>query len=301
MRITNIDAIDGSHIGKILSTHINLFTTNLDTIDGSALLTTIIGNICSPILQIFDGISLPCCCLLQRINSLRICLRLFHRLIDVSQCGCHALAINDLPSHLQRARVHGSTGNRASTDGSHTGQLHTVLRELRGLLLQIGDLAFIRGDTFSSGLQITLICFSSKRVIQIIPLILQVSYVFHQSFGSIPNLGFKSCYFPLYDPYAFVQSCNRILIRLGVQRCRIRFCIELRPCRIPSIRSYRINFLVNSSFNISYIGSVCRDLFPLIRCRILQSCDIVLVIINVCLFTIFFQQIINLICRINFF
>ena len=175
---------------------------------------------------------------------------------------------------------------------------------------------------------------------------LQISYFFHQSFGRIINRGFKSCYFPLYAPYTYIQSCNRILIRLGVQRCRVRFLCQFRIdirliclfpyfridirlicfvvqcilecifinfasyftlkvsqrifCSEPFISRFRINFIFNSSFIISYIGSVCRNTLPLSRCRILQIFDIVLIILNVCLFTIFSQQSINLTCRINF-
>ena len=82
-----------------------------------------------------------------------------------------------------------------------SGLIGYIIVNVCGFPLQFGDVAFIRGDTVSSGHQITLICFSSNRVIQII-------YVFHQSTGSITNRGFKSCYFPLYVPYASFQCCN---------------------------------------------------------------------------------------------
>ena len=103
---------------------------------------------------------------IQVINSCRVCPRLRHGSLDISQCGGHARAIADYPSHLQRARFHVITGNLGSTDGSHTFQLLAVSRELTGFVLQSGDLAFIRGDTVSSGKQITLIRFISKRGIQ---------------------------------------------------------------------------------------------------------------------------------------
>ena len=89
--------------------------------------------------------------ILQPTDPRLVCTCLIHGIFDIRQCGGHARAIADFPNHLQRARFHISTGNRGSTDGSHTGQRRTVRRELRGLLLQIGDFAFIRGDTVSSG------------------------------------------------------------------------------------------------------------------------------------------------------
>ena len=122
--------------------------------------------------------------------------------------------------------------------------------------------------------QLNLICFSSKRGIQII-------YVFHQSAGSITNRSFKNCYFPLYVHYASFQCCNRSLLRFLCQfGVHIRLCIDIYRIGFQSqfcLRSYRINFLFNISCITSYIGSVCRDLLPLSRCRILQSIDIVLV------------------------
>ena len=253
----------------------------------------IIRNLCGLLIQAIDRRLLPIRFRLQIGNIPCVCRRLRHGIIDFSQCGGHARAIADCPSHLQRARFHVITGNLGSTDGSHAVQLRTVIRELRGLRLQSGDVAFIRADTVSSCIQTTLICFISKRVSQITPLSLQVSYVFHQSAGSITNLGFKSCYFPLYATYASFQRCNCSLIRLVVKCSRVRFCNEIRLCRIPSIRSYRINFLINSSFIISYIGSVCRDFLSLIRCRSLQIYDIVLVSLNFCLSTIVSQQCIH--------
>ena len=117
----------------------------------------IIGNLCGLLIQAIDRRLLPIRFRLQSGNirfvfrNIRlVCIRLLHGRIDISQCGVHG-AIADFPSHLQRTCVHGSTGNRGSTDGSHTGQLHTVIRELGGLLLQSCDVAFIRGDTVSSG------------------------------------------------------------------------------------------------------------------------------------------------------
>ena len=180
----------------------------------------IIGNLCGLLIQAIDRRLLPIRFILQSRNIPFVCRRLRHGIIDSSQCGVHARAIADFPSHLQRTRFHIITGNRGPADGSHIFQLLAVSRELRGFVLQSGDLAFIRGDTVSSGKQITLICFLSKRVIQGNPLSLQVSYVFHQANGSITNRGFKSCYFPLYVPYASFQCCNRSRIRLGCQlRC----------------------------------------------------------------------------------
>ena len=245
----------------------------LNLIYGSAF-GCIIGYLRGFLIQLTDRRLLTIRCRLQSVNIIFVCHRLLHGRIDSIQCGGHARAIADSPSHLQRTCSH----------GSHAVQLRTVIRELRGLRLQSGDVAFIRADTVSSGIQIILICFTSKRVIQIIPLSLQVIYGFHQSDGSITNRGFKSCYFPLYIPYASIQCCNRILICFAVQRF---FCSK------RGISSCRINFLVNSSFIISYIGSVCRDFLPMIHCRSLQSCDIVLVSLNGFLFTIFSQQIIH--------
>ena len=184
----------------------------LNLIYGSAF-GCIIGYLRGFILQPTDPRLLRIRFRLQIGNIPFVCLRLLHGRIDLRQCGIHG-AIADFPSHLQLARIHFSSGNRGSTDGSHIGQLRTVSRELGGLLLQIGDLAFIHGDFRIGCIQTTLICFIPNRGIQIIPLIPQVSYVFHQSAGSITNLAFKSCYFPLYVPYASFQCCNLSRVRL---------------------------------------------------------------------------------------
>ena len=111
----------------------------------------IIGNLCGLLIQAIDRRLLPIRFILQSSNIRLVCRRLRHRSLDVSQCGGHARAIADSPSHLQRARFHIITGNRGTTDGSHIGQFLAVTREVHGLLLQIGDVAFIRGDTGSSG------------------------------------------------------------------------------------------------------------------------------------------------------
>ena len=158
-------------------------------------------------IQTIDRILLSCSFRLQIINSCRVCRRLLHGIIDISQCGDHARAIADSPSHLQRTCFH----------GSHAVQRRTVRRELRGFVLQSGDVAFIRGDFRFGCIQITLICFISKRVIQSIPLILQLIYFSHQSVGIITNRSFKSCYFPLYAPYASFQCCNRSRVRFICQ------------------------------------------------------------------------------------
>ena len=101
----------------------------------------IIGNLCGLLIQAIDRRLLLIRFRLQIGNFPCVCRRLLHGIIDISQCGGHARAIADYPSHLQRARFHVITGNLGSTDGSHTGQLLAVRRELVGLLLQIGDLA----------------------------------------------------------------------------------------------------------------------------------------------------------------
>ena len=119
---------------------------------------------------------------LQIGNIPFVCIRLLHGRIDIRQCGGHG-AIADLPSHLQRACF----------DIIHAVQRLAVSRESCGLRLQSGDVGFIRGDFRFGCIQITLICFIPNRGIQIIPLSLQVSYVFHQSAGSITNLGCKIC------------------------------------------------------------------------------------------------------------
>ena len=146
----------------------------------------IIGNLCGLLIQAIDRRLLPIRFRLQIGNILFVFHRLRHGRIDFLQCGGHARVIADYPSHLQRARFHISTGNRGTADGSHIFQLLAVSRELTGFVPQIGDVAFIRGDTLSSCIQTTLICFSSKRGIQ-------SCYVVHQSTGSITNLGCKIC------------------------------------------------------------------------------------------------------------
>ena len=111
----------------------------------------IIGNLCGLLIQAIDRRLLPIRFILQSSNIRLVCRRLRHRSLDVSQCGGHARAIADSPSHLQRACFHISTRNRGPADGSHIFQLLAVRRELVGFVLQSGDLAFIRGDTVSSG------------------------------------------------------------------------------------------------------------------------------------------------------
>ena len=181
-------------------------------------------------IQAIDRRLLICSCRLQLANSGLICIRLIHGSLDISQCGGHARAILDLPLHRQRLCF----------DTVHAVQRLAIIRESCCLLLQGGDVGFIRGDTVSSGHQSTLICFISKRVIQSNPLSLQFIYVFHQSDGSITNRAFKSCYFPLYAPYASLQSCNRILIRL---LCQFRIDISL------------IRFIVFQIGDVSFIRS----------------------------------------------
>ena len=105
---------------------------------------------------------------------------------------------------------------------------------------------------------------------------------------------------------ASYSSIDIRLIRLAVKRSHVRFlcqfgvhirlCIDI--CRIGfqsqfCLRSFRINFLCNSSCIISYLGSVCRDFLPMIRCRSLQSCDIVFVRSDIACFE-GFDLIINL-------
>ena len=298
--------------------------SNLHAIDRSGISGCIIANLCGLLIQAIDRRLLPIRFRLQIGNIPFVCLRLRHGRIDLRQCGVHG-AIADLPSHLQRTCVHGSTGNRGSTDGSHTGQLHTVIRELGGLLLQSCDVAFIRGDTVSSGHQITLICFSSKLGIH---LILQVIYVFHQSVGSITNLGFKSCYFPLYAPYASIQCCNRTRIRLVFHICRhnildfifpvssqiaqVSICLVVKRCF-----DYRfIHFVIHSIFKISqrficsirgnsnfftqFIGVQPLDVF-FIRSDVLCILNNLGLIGFQSQFSICLRLGIDLICRINFF
>ena len=142
---------------------------------------------------------------LQIGNIPFVCLCLLHGLIDLRQCGGHARAIADFPSHLQRICF----------DTVHAVQRLAVSRESCGLRLQSGDVGFIRGDFRFGCIQITLICFIPNRGIQIIPLSLQVSYVFHQSAGSITNRGFKSC-------YVFHQSTGSIT-NLGCKICNRSF------------------------------------------------------------------------------
>ena len=117
------------------------------------------------------------------------------------------------------------------------------------------------------------------------------------------------CEFRFYVSTCLCEFLIHIsFISFGFQRSQIRFAshsickiIQRLFCSIRGISNFRINFLCNSFFIISYIGSVFRDFLPLSRCRILQIFDIFLVSINVCLCTIVSQQSINLTCRINFF
>ena len=213
----------------------------------------IIGNLCGLLIQAIDRRLLPIRFRLQIGNILFVFHRLRHGRIDFLQCGGHARAIADFLLHRQHVRFHISTRN-----GSHALQLRAVSRELLSLLLQIGD--FLIGCT-----QISLIRFFSK-------LGIQVSHVFHQSAGSITNLGFKSCYFPLYVPYASIQCCNRSLIRLVCQRLF---------CSILEVSSFRINFLFNSFCIISNISYVCRNTLPLCCYRSIHRCDTILVIFHV--------------------
>ena len=91
----------------------------------------IIRNLCGLLIQAIDRRLLPIRFRLQIGNFPCVCRRLLHGIIDISQCGDHARVIADSPSHLQRTCFH----------GSHIGQLRAVRRELRGFVLQIGDLA----------------------------------------------------------------------------------------------------------------------------------------------------------------
>ena len=160
-----------------------------------------IGNLLGFLIQLIDRRLLLIRCRLQIGNILFVCLRLRHGTLDIRQCGVHG-AIADLPSHLQHICF----------DTVHAVQRLAIIRESCCLLLQIGDFAFIRGDFLFGCIQLSLICFISKCVIQIIPLSLQLIYVFHQSAGIITNRVFKSCYFPRY-------SINRSHIRFQIHAC----------------------------------------------------------------------------------
>ena len=292
--------------------------SNLHAIDRSGISGCIIANLCGLLIQAIDRRLLPIRFRLQIGNIPFVCLRLRHGRIDLRQCGVHVRAIADLPSHLQRACF----------DTVHTGQLRTVRRELRGFRLQSVDVGFIRGDFRFGCIQSTLICFISKRGIQSIPLILQVIYVFHQSAGIITNRVFKSCYFPLYAPYAFSQSCNRILIRLLFHICRhnildfifpvssqiaqVSICLVVKRCF-----DYRfIHFVIHSIFKISqrficsirgnsnfftqFIGVQPLDVF-FIRSDVLCILNNLGLIGFQSQFSICLRLGIDLICRINFF
>ena len=100
----------------------------------------IIGYLRGFLLQVINRRLLPIRCPLQSGNILFVFHRLLHGRIDSLQCGVHG-AIADLPSHLQRICF----------DFVHAGQRFAIRRELRGFVLQSGDVAFIRGDTGSSG------------------------------------------------------------------------------------------------------------------------------------------------------
>ena len=95
-----------------------------------------------------------------------------------------------------------------------------------------------------------------------------------------------------------IQICLRRIQCIRSGKFTICICFRVYLCRIGfqsqfCIRSFRINFLCNSSCIISYIGSVCRDFLPLIRCRSLQISDIVFVRSDIACFE-FFDLFINL-------
>ena len=133
---------------------------NLHAIDRSDIIGYIIVNLCGLRIQAINRRLLIIRCRLQSGNIRLVCRRLRHGIIDINQCGVHARAIADCPSHLQRARFHISTRNRGPADGNHIFQLLAVIREVHGLLLQIGDLAI-------GNIQIRFVSFSTKRVIDI--------------------------------------------------------------------------------------------------------------------------------------
>ena len=179
-----------------------------------------------------------------------------------------------------------------------SGLIGYIIVNVCGFPLQFGDVAFIRGDTVSSGHQITLICFSSNRGIQII-------YVFHQSAGSITNLAFKSCYFPLYATYASFQCCNRSHVRFICHICR-HSILDFSFPGSSQIAQVSIRFAVQCRCNCGFISFATHSSCKSSQLAI-QIVDVRCIRSNIgrigfqSQFSICLRLGIDLICRINFF